>query len=895
MVLGRQGKEWHDLRSKTQKHLLKPKAIQAYLGAMEDVARDFVQKIYETRDSNKEIPGLLGELYKWALEFVAFVGLDTRLGCLETNLPPDSDGMKMINSVQTQFDCMNKLEAFSGNIQFWKYFPTPTWKKFTMECDVFTQIAFKYINRAMEELKKKEGNEDKELTLLQALLATKGLDVSGAMVTVADMLMAGIDTTSHSVGYMLYNLARFPEKQQILYEEISRLLPSKDLRITQEVFSELRYLKSCMKESQRMDPVVSGTVRQLENDVVLSGYKVPAGTLIAVILQEIYRDERYFKNPEKFLPERWLEKEDKHHPYAFLPFGFGTRSCIGRRLAELETISLMTEIIRNFKLEYHHEEIDMLTRMINVPDKPLRINFIEKRCRSLLSKNWHLDVFEKNGNIRTTSTITANVGTRKDSLWGTTKPFEDIPHLTMLPIIGTAWAYLPIIGRYKMDKLHLATRHKRQLLGDIIREKFGHLNMVATFNPDDMETVFRNEGPYPNRSEFSTMKAYRESRKEWYKTTGIMVLQGKEWHDLRSKTQKHLLKPKAIQAYLGAMQDVARDFVQKVYETRDSNKEVPDLLGEIYKWALESVAFVGLDTRLGCLKTNLPPDSDGMKMIRSVQTQFECMNKLEAFLGNIQLWKYFPTPTWKKFTRECDIFTDLENLHKALEELKKNEENEDKELTLLQAMLSTEGLDASGAMVTVADMLTAGIDTTANSMGFLLYNLAKNPDKQQVLYEEISKLLPSKNHRITPKVFSELKYLKSCMKESQRTHPIIAVSIRQLERDVILSGYNVPAGTLIAVALQEIYRDEKYFKNPEKFLPERWLGKEDKYHPYAFLPFGFGTRSCIGRRLAELETISLMTEIIRNFKVEYHYEDIDMLTRTINAPDKPLRINFIER
>ncbi|KFM67015.1 putative cytochrome P450 12a4, mitochondrial, partial [Stegodyphus mimosarum] len=345
------------------------------------------------------------------------------------------------------------------------------------------------------------------------------------------------------------------------------------------------------------------------------------------------------------------------------------------------------------------------------------------------------------------------------------------------------------------------------------------------------------------------------------------------------------------------MQDVARDFVQKVYETRDFNKEVPDLLGELYKWALESVAFVGLDTRLGCLKTNLPPDSDGMKMIRSVQTQFECMNKLEAFSGNIQFWKYFPTPTWKKFTQECDIFTEIafKYIYRALEEMKKKEGNEDKELTLLQAMLSTEGLDASGAMVTVADMLMAGIDTTSHSVGFLLYNLAKNPDKQQILYEEISKLLPSKNLRVTPKVFSELKYLKSCMKESQRTHPIVGGTARQLERDVILSGYKVPAGTLIAVVLQEIYRDEKYFKSPEKFLPERWLGKEDKHHPYSFLPFGFGTRSCIGRRLAELEIISLITEIIRNFKVEYHYEDIEMLTRMINVPDKPLRINFIER
>ena len=63
--------------------------------------------------------------------------------------------------------------------------------------------------------------------------------------------------------------------------------------------------------------------------------------------------------------------------------------------------------------------------------------------------------------------------------------------------------------------------------------------------------------------------------------------QGKEWHDLRSKTQKHLLKPKAVQAYLDPMQDVARDFINKILQTRNDKKEVPDFLEELYKWALE--------------------------------------------------------------------------------------------------------------------------------------------------------------------------------------------------------------------------------------------------------------------------------------------------------------------
>lgn len=456
---------------------------------------------------------------------------------------------------------------------------------------------------------------------------------------------------------------------------------------------------------------------------------------------------------------------------------------------------------------------------------------------------------------------------------------------------------MPVIGRYKLNRLHLAARNNRRQLGDIYREKFGALDLVMLFKPEDIETVFRNEGAYPSRGEIDSLKTYRNSRKHWYSTTGLLVLQGKEWWDLRSQTQRHLLKPKAIQAYLNPMQDIAREFVDKMAVDRDARSEIPDYLGELYKWALESVAFVGLDTRLGCFESAQTYDSESSKMIRSVSVQFESMNNLESITGNIPFWKLFPTPAWKKFEKESDIFSEIafKYINRSLEDLRKISINDDKELTLLQSMLMTKGLEVGGAMVTVADMLMAGIDTTAHTVGFFLYNIARNPDKQEVLFQEVAQLKPQKGHRMAQNVLNDLKYLKACMKESQRMIPTLGGMSRLLENELVLSGYRVPAGVIVAANLFEIGLDKQYFSQPDKFLPERWLSKDEKTHPFAFLPFGFGTRSCIGRRLAELEIICLLSEIIRNFKVEYHYEDIGIHTRLINAPDSPLRFTFIER
>lgn len=87
------------------------------------------------------------------------------------------------------------------------------------------------------------------------------------------------------------------------------------------------------------------------------------------------------------------------------------------------------------------------------------------------------------------------------------------------------YKFLPcFLGRYKLQLSHKADLHKHEKYGDTVREKFGSLNVVNSFLPETMEIFFRHEGQYPFRGEFSTLKAYRESRKQWYKTTGIMVL-----------------------------------------------------------------------------------------------------------------------------------------------------------------------------------------------------------------------------------------------------------------------------------------------------------------------------------------------------------------------------------
>ncbi|XP_065560810.1 probable cytochrome P450 12a5, mitochondrial [Artemia franciscana] len=103
---------------------------------------------------------------------------------------------------------------------------------------------------------------------------------------------------------------------------------------------------------------------------------------------------------------------------------------------------------------------------------------------------------------------------------------------------------------------------------------------------------------------------------------------------------------------------------------------------------------------------------------------------------------------------------------------------------------------------------------------------------------------------------------------------------------------------MILCCHQLIARFEKHFQQPNNFIPERWIKDSSlavKSHPYTLLPFGFGPRMCIGRRLAEQEMWLLTTKVLQSFRIEWHHEDMDCITRTVNVPDQPLQFRFIDR
>ncbi|OXU24592.1 hypothetical protein TSAR_011043 [Trichomalopsis sarcophagae] len=376
-VIAVHGEGWYNFRSKVQQVMLQPRTARMYIGTIDEASQAFLERIEKIKDEADEVPGnFLSEIHKWSLESIARVALDVRLGCLDGEHAP-RETQELINAVLVFFKNVGVLEL---KIPFWKFFSTPTWRKYINALDVILSTTSKYTREALERAKLCNKEKD-ELSLLERVLEIEGNERL-ATTLAFDLFLVGIDTTSNSVASVLYQLALHPEKQDILYEEIKRVLPA-DGRFEAGHIDQLKYLKACVRETQRMYPVVIGNGRCTQSDTVINGYHVPKGVHVVFQHYVISNTERYFPKSQQFLPERWIgsgsvEAPAPRHAFASLPFGYGRRMCLGRRFAELEIIVVLSKIFRRYRVEYQHEKLEYYIDPMYTPKGPLKFKFVKR-------------------------------------------------------------------------------------------------------------------------------------------------------------------------------------------------------------------------------------------------------------------------------------------------------------------------------------------------------------------------------------------------------------------------------------------------------------------------------------------------------------------------------------
>ncbi|XP_013134621.1 PREDICTED: cytochrome P450 4C1-like [Papilio polytes] len=213
-------------------------------------------------------------------------------------------------------------------------------------------------------------SKKKRTTMLDLLILAEQeglIDTVGIEEEVDTFMFEGHDTTATGLSYCLMLLANHPEIQfrllRLYYPWILLFFKDEVILEQKEIFGDTKrtatvddlhkmtYLDRCIKESLRLYPPVPFISRWLNESVTLSNYTVPAGTSCHIHIYDLHRNERLYPNPSVFDPDRFLpENVAKRHHYAYVPFSAGPRNCIGQKFAIMVMKSIVSGIMRNFRL-----------------------------------------------------------------------------------------------------------------------------------------------------------------------------------------------------------------------------------------------------------------------------------------------------------------------------------------------------------------------------------------------------------------------------------------------------------------------------------------------------------------------------------------------------------------
>ncbi|XP_019746464.1 cytochrome P450 27C1 [Hippocampus comes] len=379
------GQEWYRIRSALNPKMLKLQEVSAYAPIIHQVVEDLLKRIEFLRARSPDgvsVSDVTAELYKFGFEGISYILFETRLGCLQEDLPKDTE--RFIAAVNDMLTLSEIVVIFPR----WTRRILPFWKRFVQAWDNLYDIAQKLIDSRLADIQTQtERGELTEGLYLTYLLSSDKITRSEIYISVTELLLGGVDTTSNTLSWALYHLARDPRVQDRLYREINAVCADRRKPSVDDL-QAMPYLKAVIKETLRLYPVVPGNGRFVtENEVVVDNYWFPKKTQFHLCHYVVSHDHTQFARADEFMPERWLRAARvtpgpfRHHPYSFIPFGVGVRGCVGKRVAEMEMYFALCRLMQHFEVRPRGDDcatIQAKTRTLLIPAKPIDLRFLQR-------------------------------------------------------------------------------------------------------------------------------------------------------------------------------------------------------------------------------------------------------------------------------------------------------------------------------------------------------------------------------------------------------------------------------------------------------------------------------------------------------------------------------------
>lgn len=254
------------------------------------------------------------------------------------------------------------------------------WFKMTGETSKHLQLAqeSRDIIRGIITDRQQEGQRRDDLLdlLLESRYEDSGLpmEMEQLIDEISILFVAGHETTANALTFTLFLLAEHPEVQKKVFQEA--VVDNKDLGFS-EYMRQLPYTKAVIDEAMRLYPPAWITDRENLKDDDLVGHHIRKDTLIGVSFFELHRNPKYWDQPDKFIPERFIQGLPQKSVEAYFPFGAGPRMCIGMGFAISEMLLVIVAIVRKFQLSSSGSEVNF-NPLITLKPVDLKIDWTHR-------------------------------------------------------------------------------------------------------------------------------------------------------------------------------------------------------------------------------------------------------------------------------------------------------------------------------------------------------------------------------------------------------------------------------------------------------------------------------------------------------------------------------------
>ncbi|KAK7064986.1 cytochrome P450 [Favolaschia claudopus] len=340
-------------------HSVRRRAIGSHyysiLSQFQSQMHQITQQLIKNLDalSGREPVDCLLLLKNYMIDMVVVSTFGFELGALQKW---SVDAPELISDAVSDYPKSSLMKLLVPSL-LWKalcLFPNARWRRFTQPVKILKQFVVARIAELPQIDDKKVSDAS---TLVERLLKhldtpNSGLDMDNLVMETVAHFIAGTETSSITLSYLLWQLTCSPEVTEKLQRELDEAMPDPHVIPDIGVLQELPYLDACIQEGLRVHGAVTPLLERVVppgSDFQLLGYSIPGGTVVATQAWSIHRDPRAFPSPERFDPERWL-KNDPQCAAHFMPFGLGTRVCSGQPLAQTTLRLATAALVRNFIL-----------------------------------------------------------------------------------------------------------------------------------------------------------------------------------------------------------------------------------------------------------------------------------------------------------------------------------------------------------------------------------------------------------------------------------------------------------------------------------------------------------------------------------------------------------------